>query len=98
MTNGAAVASGAAATAVAAMANAIKAPGAIVRVESRDFETVLRKTDAPLVVCAQSGVFSTKYFYLTPYKGLIFHTKTQTPLRLPAASEIVNAKKIWIPT
>lgn len=92
MTNGAA-----AAAAAAAIANAVKASGAIVRVESRDFAAILSKADEPLVVCTQGGIFSTKYQYLTAYKGLIFHTKTQTPLCLPAGVETVQAKKIWIP-
>jgi hypothetical protein len=94
MTNGA-VAGGAAAA--AAIANAIRASGAIVRVEPNDFEILLNKAEAPLVVCAQGGVFSTKYQYLTAYKGLIFHTKTQTPLMLSPNVERINASKIWIP-
>ena len=49
MTNGAA--GGAAA---AAIAQAIKASGAIVRVEPEDFEQILRRTDRPLVVCSES--------------------------------------------
>lgn len=81
-----------------AIANAIKASGAIVSVEPGDFDAILRKTEAPLVVCAQGGVFSTKYYYLTAYKGLIFHTKTQIPLLLPPKAEIVNARKIWVPS
>lgn len=93
MTNGAA-----AAAAAAAIANAIKASGAIVSVESRDFEAILKRVEAPLVVCAQGGVFSTKYHYLTSYKGLIFYAKTQTPLPLPTTAEVINANKIWIPT
>jgi hypothetical protein len=94
MTNGA-VAAGAAA---AAIANAIKASGAIVSVESSDFEAIVRRSDAPLVVCAQAGVFSKKHLYLTSYKGFVFHTKTQTPLPLPGAAEIINANKVWIPS
>jgi len=90
MTNGAAAA--------AAIANAIKASGAIVNVESRDFEAILKRAAAPLVVCAQSGVFSAKHHYLTSYKGLVFYTKTQTSLPLPQAAEIINANRIWIPS
>lgn len=82
----------------AAIADAIKASGAIVSVEPGDFEAILRKTEAPLVVRAQGGVFTTKYYYLTAYKGLIFHTKTETPLPLPPKAEIVNARKIWVPS
>ena len=95
MTNGAGAA-GAAAMA-AAIANAVKASGAIVKVESLDFTTILEKAGDPLVVCAEGGLFSKKYKYLTAYKGLIFFTKTQEPLQLPAGAEIVQAKKIWVP-
>lgn len=90
MSNGAAVAA-------AEIANAIKASGAIVNVESRDFETILKQIDAPLVVSAKGGVFSTKYHYLTSYKGLIFYTRTQTPLPLSPKAELINANKIYIP-
>jgi hypothetical protein len=93
MTNGA-IAGGAAA---AAIANAIRAFGPIVTVESRDFEAILKRADAPLVVCAQGGVFSTYYQYLTAYKGLFFYTKTQTPLPLGPHVEAINAKRLWLP-
>ncbi len=56
MTNGAA---GAAAEA-AAIAQATKASGAIVRVEPPDFMTILSKTEKPLVVMAQGGVITKK--------------------------------------
>jgi len=92
----AAVAGGAAA-AGAAIANAIRAFGAIVTVESRDFEAILRRADAPLVVCAQGGLFSTHYQYLTAYKGIFFYTKTQTPLPLGPNIETITAKKFWLP-
>ncbi len=94
MTNGAA---GGAAAAAAAIANAIKASGAIVNVESTDFTTILEKSDRPLVVCSESKFLSTKYHYLTSYKGLIFYTKSATPLMLRPSVEIIHAKKIWIP-
>jgi hypothetical protein len=81
-----------------AIADAIKASGAIVRVEPGDFETILDKTEAPLVVFAQSGVFKTKYHYLTAYKGLIFYTRTPIPLEVPRKAELINAQKIWVPS
>ncbi len=96
MTDGAMIASTTAAE--NEMANAIKASGAIVSVQPRDFETILRKTDTPLVVQAQGGFLSTKYHYLTPYRGLIFYTKTQTPLPLPRGTELITARKIWVPS
>ncbi|MBN1362069.1 MAG: hypothetical protein JW993_15855 [Sedimentisphaerales bacterium] len=94
MSNGAVIA----AAAAAQIANAIKASGAIVSIKSGDFETILGKVDAPLVVCAQGGVFSTKFHYLTSYKGLLFYTKTQTPLTLGSKVELIRANKIWIPS
>jgi len=80
-----------------AIAEAIKASGAIVRVEPDDFEAILDKTEAPLVVAAQGGVFKTKYHYLTPYRGLIFYTTTPEPLALPRKAELITARKIWVP-
>ena len=96
MTYGAA-SGGAAAAAAAAIAQAIKASGAIVRVEPRDFQTILDKTTDPLVVCAMGGFFKKKHQYLTAYKGLIFFTSAEKPLHLPGGSETVMAKNIWIP-
>ena len=81
-----------------AVADAIKASGAIVSVEPGDFEAILERTEAPLVVIAQGGVFKTKYHYLTAYKGLIFYTRTPMPLALPPKTELINARKIWVPS
>ena len=97
MTNGAAAGVASAAAAATAIANAIKASGAIVNVESTDFMTILAKMDRPLVVYSESKFISTKYHYLTSYKGLIFYTKSEMPLSLRPSTEIIRVKKIWIP-
>jgi hypothetical protein len=99
MSNGALIASTVIgpAAAAAAIANAVKASGAIVRVESADFEAILQKAENPLVVCSQGGILSTSYQYLMGYKGLIFYCKSATQLTLPAKIEIILAKKIWLP-
>lgn len=89
MTNGAAAA--------AAIAQAIKASGAIISVESTDFLTILNRVENPLVVCSESRFISTKYHYTTAYKGLIFYTKSLNPLMLRPSVEVIQAKKIWIP-
>ena len=88
---------GAAGAASAAIAQAIKASGEIVRVEPRDFLHILEQQKAPLVVHATGGFFSTSYQYLTSYKGLAFFTKSATPMNLPRDTELVQAQKIWIP-
>ena len=85
------------AAAAAAIANAIKASGVVVRVEPHDFQAIIQRVENPLVVHAQSGLFSTKYLYLTSYKGLAFFTKSMEPLQLPFGTELIFAQGIWIP-
>jgi hypothetical protein len=91
------MAAGAAAAGAAAIANAIKASGVLVRVEPDEFARVLGLAKDPLIVIAEGGLFSTNYQYLMSYKGLAFFTKSSTPLNLPAGSELVTASRISIP-
>ncbi|MCL0082182.1 hypothetical protein M1O14_00405 [Dehalococcoidia bacterium] len=88
---------GGGAAAEAAIANAIKASGAIIRVEPGEFQKILSRVDEPLVVRAEGGWRTKNYQYLTAYKGLIFHTKSQSELLLPSRVEMISADKIWIP-
>ena len=92
-----AIAGGIAAAAAAAFANAIKASGVIVEVSSDAFQTVLAKTDHPLVIYAEGGFFSTSHQYLVSYKGFVFLTKSSEPISLPADAETISAEKIWVP-
>jgi len=91
---------GAEGSAVAAqqIAQAVKAAGAIVRVEPEDFLKILARSADPLVVSAPGGVLSGGHDYLTSYKGLGFFTNSPKPLTLPEGAEIVAAQKIWIPS
>ena len=91
------MAAGGAAAAAAAIAQAIKASGVLVRVEPAEFMKIARKGTDPLVVTATGGVFSKNYQYLMSYKGLAFYTKSDEPLSLPHGTELVVANKIWIP-
>jgi hypothetical protein len=86
-----------AAVAAAAIAQAIRASGVIVHVEANDFMIILSKADKPVVVCATSGFRKKKHEYLTGYKGLAFYTKSNVPLQLTSDTELIVAKKIWIP-
>lgn len=81
----------------AAIANAIKASGVVVRLEPGEFLTILKRTDAPLVVVGMGGVFKKHYQYLTTYKGLAFYATSPDPFALPPRAEIVRAKSISIP-
>lgn len=95
MSNGATAGAAAAATAIA---EAIKASGAIVRVEPSVFLLILSKADKPLVVMAAGGLFKKNYKYLTAYKGLIFFTKSLSVLQFSGDVELIAAKTIWIPS
>ncbi len=81
----------------AAVAEAIKASGAIVRVEPNDFLNLVSRQRDALVVHAVGGMVSTNYQYLLGYKGLVFYTKSPDPLPLPTTVELVAARSIWIP-
>jgi hypothetical protein len=91
---------GAAAAHQAAMANALKASGAIVKMEPSEFKKIVDKFDhstGGIVVVAKSWLFGTKYNYLTNYKGLFFYTSSPEQLILPGKAEIISAEKIWVP-
>ena len=81
----------------AAIANAIKATGVVVRLEPAEWLSILKRTDAPLVVVGRSGVFKKDYQYLTTYRGLAFFTKSPTAIMLPGRAEVIAAKSISIP-
>jgi hypothetical protein len=82
---------------VAAIAQATKASGVIVRVRAKDFLGIVDRQEVPLIVHAVTGIFTKKHQYLTSYKGLAFVTKSETRLDLPVDSEVVDAAKIWLP-
>jgi hypothetical protein len=97
MSNEAIIGAGGAAANYAAIAQAIKASGAIVHVEPEDFNLILTRAEKPLVVASQAKFIKTTYQYLTSYKGLFFYTKSSSALRMDSRAEIISAKKIWIP-
>ena len=81
----------------AAIVEAIKASGAIVRVEPEEFRKLLDQNQEGLLVHAMGGLFSSKHRYLMGYKGLVFHTSAPESISVPRGCQIVEAKKIWIP-
>jgi hypothetical protein len=86
------------AAAAAAIANAIKASGVVVRVEPEDFAKILSQVEKPLVIYSKGGFFTTKHQYLVSYKGFAFYTKTSNAIVLSISVEVVNARSIWIPS
>jgi hypothetical protein len=85
------------AAAAAAIAQAIRASGVLVRVKPPEFLKIAGMAKDPLVVTATGGVFSHNYQYLMGYKGLAFFTKSDEPLSLPTQAEVIVADRIWIP-
>ncbi|MCX8183425.1 MAG: hypothetical protein N3F08_03290 [Crenarchaeota archaeon] len=77
------------ATATRRIAEAVKASGAIVEVESKSFIDIVTKVNKPLVVMAASGVVRKNYRYLVGYKGFIFFTRCKTPLELPRGIDLI---------
>jgi len=82
----------------AAIAQAIKASGTLIRLEPGDFTRILNKQEAPLVVRSRGGLFRTKWYYLTPYRGLAFFCWSAEPSPLSGRAEVIEARKIWTPS
>jgi hypothetical protein len=85
------------AAAQAALAQAVKASGTLVRVEPDAFLKIIGKNRNALVITAQGGFMNRGYQYLTSYKGIAFFTKSITEISLPGDAEIVAARQIWMP-
>jgi hypothetical protein len=91
-------ASGGAAGAAIAMANAVKAMGGIVQLEPEDFQRLVMRLEDPLVVTAERSLFGTRHQYVTGHRGLVFYAKSREPLRLGGRAEIIRAKRISMPS
>src|SRR2546430_5639959 len=81
----------------AAIAQAIKASGVVVRVEPANFQRILNQQDEPIVVCARGGFFRIHWRYLTTYKGLAFFTMSPDPLPLPGRAQPIHGKPLLLP-
>ena len=88
----------AAAAAAVAVAQAIKASGAIIKMEAKEFQKILSKAKNPVVAVSHHGWPSKKYHYLVSYGGLFFYTKSAEALMLPSGAEVIAAEKIWVPS
>lgn len=94
----AAMGAGAGAAAQAAIAQAIKASGAMVEIEAADFEELIRLIRDPLVLHQEpGGMFSRKHQYATSHGGFIFFARAREPIYLPRQLRPIPVKKIWTP-
>ncbi len=90
-------AAGAAAAAGAIVAQAIKASGAIIEVEAEDFQSLVNREEKPLIVVSRGGMFRKYNQYLAGCRGMFFYTRSKELLRFKGGTQVVQAKKIWIP-
>ena len=86
-----------AAAAQQAIQNAIKASGAIVKIDPNDFTGLISKMDNALIVEAPGSMFTRVWKYMTSYKGFLFYTKTKDRLSIPNRHELIKSRKIWVP-
>ncbi len=87
------------AAAAAAIAQAVKAMGAIVKVEEAGFHAILAKSELPLVLVAPPGGFLQKYYrYATSFRGFIFYTDSKKPITFGRMLDLVDVKYIGVPT
>lgn len=93
-----AVATTASTAAANTAARAVKASGAIIKLESGEFSKILSKTIEPLIVISPSGYKKRKTKYLLSWKGFVFYCETKEQFVLPSGTETILADKIWIPT
>jgi len=97
MSSGAAGGAAAAAAAGAVIAQAIKASGAIVEVETEAFRNLVEMEEKPLVVVSEGGFLRKYYQYLIGCRGLIFYTRSAEMLHFKSKTQVIQANKIWIP-
>jgi hypothetical protein len=86
------------AAAAAAAVQAIKASGAVVRLEPQAFLRLVTRQEEPLIIRARGGFLEARWQYLTSFRGFVFFTKSPEPLPLPGRAELLEAKKIWVPS
>ncbi len=80
-----------------AAARAVKASGAIIKLEAGEFSKILSRTIDPLIVISPCGYKKRKTKYLLSWKGFVFYCESTEQMVLPKGSETVLADKIWIP-
>ena len=85
------------AAAVAALIQAIRASGVLIKVEPSVLLRIVNQLNEPIVVRARKGVVRKRWRYLTPYKGLTFYAESVDPLPLPGRTELFDAKTMWVP-
>jgi hypothetical protein len=91
----AAAAGGAGAAAV--IAQAIKACGVLVQVETPEFQKIVDRQKEPLVITGEGGFLTTTYKYLCSYRGICFYAQSTSPIHIPANADVIVANKIWMP-
>ena len=56
------------------------------------------RQEEPLIIRTPGGFLEARWQYLTSFRGFVFFTKSSEPLPLPGRAEVLEAKKIWVPS
>ncbi|MFT6828506.1 MAG: hypothetical protein ACJAZV_001799 [Roseivirga sp.] len=82
----------------AAIQQAIKASGAIIRIDATEFSRLISKIESGLVVESVTRFFGIENFkYSTSYLGFVFYCKSSEKISVPSRLEKINAKSMWFP-
>ena len=86
----------AATSAANAAARALKASGAIIKLESGEFAKILLRTTDPLIVISPTGFKKRKTKYLLSWRGFVFYCETKEQMNLRSCAETILDDNIWI--
>lgn len=84
--------------AIAHIQNVIKMSGAFVKISPEDFQNVLAKAEGLMVIESKTGVFTSKFLYVTSCKGFYFFCKSKSQLMISSKHDKVFAESVQLPT
>lgn len=79
------------------VASAKSTIGPFVVCEPIEFQNLLARCETPIIVCAEKGMLTKTFQYLTSYRGLVFYTESGFPIEMPTQAEVVSARQIVMP-
>jgi len=91
------VATTASTVAANAAARAIKASGAVLKLDPTEFSRILAQTVDPLIVVSPCGYKKRKVKYLVSWKGFVFYCESKEQMVPPKGAVTILADKVWIP-
>lgn len=80
------------------VAQAANVSGAIIKMDSGEFQKLLNQINTETAVAfSEGGMFKKKFKYLMNDKGLFVFTNSDQALQMNMKTELIKAKNIWNP-